>query len=118
MADSLFVLQFDPSQAVLPLRAWWNKLPEGKMAYDTVEDMARRGVLVGAFKPDGSRDWWINLLAIMQEGLSSDGYGQEKSAAPKGNGLSYSKAGPVLRKNPGKGPQGRADGAVRQRRRS
>lgn len=45
--------------------------PDGgeTIALRTLEEMASGGRLPGAFRMTGSRIWWVNLLALMQQGI-------------------------------------------------
>ncbi len=54
----------------MPLRSYHACLPlEGRIEYETLEQLAREGKLAGTYKQ--GRNWWINLLAHMQLGLET-----------------------------------------------
>ena len=77
---------------VLPLESWRELLPEGnRPEVDALKTLARRGRLPGAFQPEGSSEWWINIVAAMQFGVKQE---HEKE---EGNGLSSSDEGEVSR---------------------
>jgi len=60
-------VQFIPA---MPLRSFHACLPtEGRIEYNTLEQLAREGKLAGAYKK--GRTWWINLLAHTQLGMGT-----------------------------------------------
>ena len=80
--DARFVL---PDRLIITLEVFWREqfvAGEPTIALRTLEDMAAKGRLPGAFRPSGSRQWWVNKLALLQEGLNShsDGTPEETSS--------------------------------------
>jgi len=51
-------------------KVWPEQFVNGRetIALRTLEDLALRGELPGAFRPPKSRKWWIDKLAMLQEG--------------------------------------------------
>jgi hypothetical protein len=72
MADPV-VIQL-PNNLVVTLEVFWKEQfanGEETISRRTLEQMAHAGTLPGAFRPEGSRIWWVNKLALIQQGLSS-----------------------------------------------
>lgn len=63
-----------PDPLVVTLEVFWKEQfvnGEETISRRTLEELAHRGNLPGAFRPKGSRIWWVNKLALLQQGLSS-----------------------------------------------
>lgn len=92
---------------VMPLKSFHASLPkEGRIDYDTLEQLAREGKLAGTYKQ--GRNWWLNLLAHMGFGMTTNNndedHNEEKETAQAREGLG--KCDPegkaLLRENPRK----------------
>jgi len=130
MSQPYIILQVDPRQILMTLRQWHEGTPKvGRLAWGTVEDMARAGQIPGAYKPKGRKEWWINLIPHVISGVNelnelqsrcyeTETQIEENDSAPtKGNGRSRGKGRQVVRTNPPK-RSGGIHGPLQRRRSS
>lgn len=105
----------------MPLRSYWASLPkEDRIKYETLEELARDGKLLGAYKQ--GRTWFINLLAHAQMGIESESRGkieeaEDETETPTSQGDGHGDPpGEHVVRPPKKRRPRRSDGGVRHRR--